>query len=166
MRITVDTTIISTIWPETAVPAVADVGPDASVELGVRFRADADGHVTGIRFYKSVSNTGTHIANLWSSTGTLLATATFTNETPSGWQQVDFPTPIAVTANTTYVASYHTDGGHYSATPNHFGDLGLDNAPLHVPVSGGVYAYGTQSVFPSNTYNGANYWVDVVFTRP
>ena len=32
-------------------------------------------------------------------------------------------------------------------------------------VSGGngVYAYGTTSAFPNQTYDSANYWVDVVF---
>jgi hypothetical protein len=159
-------TAVNSVWSETAVPALADAGPDNSVELGIQFRADVDGYVAGVRFYKSTSNTGTHTANLWSSDGTLLATATFANETPSGWQQVTFPTPIAVTANTTYVVSYHTDFGHYSVTPNYFDTQGFDNTPLHVPANGGVYAYGTGRVFPNNTYNGANYWVDVIFTRP
>ena len=45
-------------------------------------------------------------ASLWSSTGTLLATGTFSNETASGWQELDFSSPVAVTAGTTYVASY------------------------------------------------------------
>ena len=166
MSITIGSTITSTIWPDTAVPAVADAGPDGSVELGVRFRPDVNGRVAGIRFYKAAANVGTHTASLWSSTGTLLATTTFTNETASGWQQVNFPTPVAVTANTIYVASYHTDIGHYSYTPNYFGGIGVDNPPLHVPTGGGVYAYGPQSVFPSNSWNGSNYWVDIIFTRP
>jgi hypothetical protein len=166
MSIDIGSTISSTVWPVTVVPAVPDAGPDSPVELGVQFRADVNGHVAGVRFYKSSANTGTHTAHLWSSTGTLLATATFTNETPSGWQQANFPTPVAVTANTTYVVSYHTDVGHYSATPSYFGGVGVDNPPLHVPAGGGVYGYGPGSVFPSNTFNGTNYWVDVVFTRP
>ena len=77
------------------------------------------GTITGIRFYKGSSNTGPHVADLWSSTGTLLATATFSNETASGWQQVNFSTPVAITAGTTYVASYHTNGD-YSASQNYF----------------------------------------------
>ena len=40
--------------------------------------------------------------------GTLLASATFTNESASGWQQVNFSNPVPITAGTTYVASYHT----------------------------------------------------------
>src|SRR5438046_4885409 len=79
-----------TIWPSTAVPSVADVGPDSPVELGVTFRADSNGYITGIRFYKSTGNTGTHVGNLWSSGGALLASATFTGESASGWQQVNF----------------------------------------------------------------------------
>ena len=46
---------------------VADAGDASAVELGVKFRADVDGFVTGIRYYKSAANTGTHIGNLWTS---------------------------------------------------------------------------------------------------
>src|SRR5438046_6762718 len=76
------------IWPSTATPATLDVGADSPVELGVSIKSDVNGYITGIRFYKSANNTGTHVGNLWSGTGTQLASATFTNETASGWQQV------------------------------------------------------------------------------
>ena len=92
----------------------------ASVELGLKFVASANGQVTGIRFYKGPSKTGTHVADLWRSTGTLLATATFTAESASGWQQVNFATPVSITAGVTYIASYHTNVGEYSATGNYF----------------------------------------------
>ncbi len=157
-----------TIWPSTAVPSLVDGGADNPVELGVKFRSDVAGTITGIRFYKASANTGTHVGNLWSSTGTKLATATFTNETASGWQQVTFATPVPITANTVYVASYHANGGHYSADVNYFASAGVDNPPLHALANGasggnGVYAYGASSAFPNQTWNSANYWVDVVF---
>src|SRR5690349_22134769 len=95
-------------------PQTADVGDGSSVELGVRFTPSVGGTITGLRFYKGPLNTGTHVADLWSSTGTLLATATFSGETASGWQQVSFSQPVAVTAGTTYVASYHTNVGEYA----------------------------------------------------
>ena len=85
------------------------------VELGVKFRADVSGFITGVRFYKGAGNTGTHIGSLWTSGGTLLAQATFSNETASGWQQVNFGAPVAVTANTVYVASYFAPNGGYAA---------------------------------------------------
>ena len=65
---------------------------------------------------------------MWSSTGQLLATATFTNETASGWQQVNLATPVAITANTVYVVSYHTPGG-YSANYGYF-NIAVDNAAV------------------------------------
>jgi hypothetical protein len=138
------------------------------VELGVKFQSDVNGSITGIRFYKASTNSGTHVGNLWTSTGTLLATATFTNETASGWQQVNFSTPVAISANTVYVASYHTSVGHYSADENYFASQGVDNWPLQALANGvsgpnGVYAYGSTSKFPNQTYESTNYWVDVVF---
>ena len=141
----------STIWPTSALPAVVDGGPDNAVQLGVKFRSDVAGTIRGIRFYKSAGNTGTHVASLWSTAGTRLATATFTNETASGWQEVSFATPVSIIANTTYVASYHTTTGHYSFNGNYF-TAGVDNPPLHALASAGsggngVYRYGTNSAF-------------------
>lgn len=161
-------TAVATIWPSAAVPGVVDGGPDSAVELGVKFRSDMAGSITGIRFYKASANTGTHVGNLWTSTGTLLATATFTGETASGWQQVTFATPISITANTVYVASYHANNGHFSVNDNYFWVNGVDNPPLHALANGvsggnGVFAYGSSSAFPNQTWNTRNYWVDVVW---
>src|SRR5438128_5664213 len=158
-----------TIWPSTARPTTPDVGSDSPVELGVRFYSDTSGYVTGIRFYKSAANTGAHIGNLWSSSGTLLASATFTSETASGWQQVNFSGPVAITANTAYVASYHTTIGHYAGDASYFATAGVTHAPLHTYANSsatpeGPYTYGATSQFPASTYNSANYWVDVAFT--
>ncbi len=87
-------------------------------------------------------------------------------ETASGWQQANFSTPVTVTAGTTYVVSYHSSG-FYSADGNYFVNA-LTSGPLTAPSSAsgggnGVYAYGSTSVFPTSTYNAANYWVDVAF---
>src|SRR4029453_4589032 len=119
------------IWPSTTVPSVVDSGPDSAVQLGVKFRSDVAGFVTGVRFYKSAANTGPHVGSLWSTAGTVLATATFSGETASGWQQVTFPSPVAIAANTVYVASYHTDVGHYSGDESYFATAGGDNPPPH-----------------------------------
>jgi hypothetical protein len=155
------------LWdPATTVPPIADFNDAHAIEVGVKVRADVDGYITGLRFYKSAANTGVHLANLWTTAGTLLATATFSSESPSGWQEVSFPAPVAVAANTVYVASYHTTVGHYAAVSGYFASVGVDTPILHAPASGaignGVYGYGA-SAFPSATYNAANYWVDVVF---
>jgi hypothetical protein len=99
--------------------------------------------------------------DLWSSSGTLLATATFSGETASGWQQVNFSQPVVVTAGTTYVASYHTSVGEYAVNRNYFRSA-YSSGPLQVPANGGVYRYGPAGSFPGASYQGSNYWVDVV----
>ena len=142
-----------TIWPATTVPTVADSGDATATELGVKFRADSDGYITGLRFYKASTNTGTHVGHLWTSTGTLLGSATFTSEGVAGWQQVLFATPIPVVANTTYVASYFAPSGHYSGDSNFFATAGVDNPPLHALADGvdgadGVYLYSADRGVP------------------
>src|SRR5438477_38229 len=159
----------ATIWASTATPTTPDVGSDSPVELGVRFYSDTPGYVTGIRFYKSAANTGAHIGNLWSSNGTLLASASFTSETASGWQQVNFSGPVAITANTPYLASYHATIGHYAGDASYFATTGVNKSPLHTYTNTSAtpeapYAYGSASQFPASTYNSANYWVDVAFS--
>jgi WD40 repeat protein len=156
------------IWSSSAAPANPSTNDPNAVELGVKVQSDIAGWITGIRFYKGTNNTGTHVGNLWSTGGQLLGTATFGSEAASGWQTVSFASPVAIAANTVYVASYHTNAGNYAYDPNFFATSGVDNAPLHAlrdGVSGGdgVYTYGA-SAFPNQTFQSANYWVDVVFT--
>ncbi|HEX5495759.1 MAG TPA: DUF4082 domain-containing protein [Mycobacteriales bacterium] len=147
-----------------ASPALPDTG---SFELGVKWQSSVDGYVSGVRFYKGTGNTGTHTGTLWSADGTLLATGTFANETATGWQTLSFGQPVHVTANTTYVASYHTSVGHYAADIGYFADRGVLNEPLSEPQSStaspnGVFRSGA-SGFPSSTFKDTNYYVDVVF---
>ncbi|MEO8629511.1 MAG: DUF4082 domain-containing protein [Betaproteobacteria bacterium] len=161
----------STIWSASAAPTVAADGDTRSIEVGVKFRADVNGSITGIRFYKSSTNTGAHVATLWRRDGTLLAQATPASETASGWQQANFSTPVAITAGTTYVASYHALNGHYADDTNYFTSSGVDNGSLHALKNGvdgpnGLYIYSAGSTFPTNAFQGSNYWVDVVFKSP
>ena len=139
-----------TIWPSSAVPANQVENDPNAVELGVKFRADVNGYVTGVRFWKGAANNGTHTGNLW------------TDARERSWPPPRSParapragsrsasrTPVAVTAGTTYVASYHTTSGNYAGDNGAFASAGVDNAPLHALRDGldganGVYAYGAQ----------------------
>ncbi|MDA0166930.1 DUF4082 domain-containing protein [Solirubrobacter ginsenosidimutans] len=149
-----------------ATPTTVDSGDVTPVELGVKFTADSSGSITGIRFYKAAANTGTHVGSLWNAAGTRLAQATFTNESATGWQTVTFASPIAITANTTYVASYLAPAGHYSVTAGALA-TGVDNPPLHAVSNAtspnGVYLYGAAGGFPTGSFNAGNYGVDVLF---
>jgi hypothetical protein len=155
-------------WPIGALPQTPSINDPNPVELGVRFRASVAGWITGVRFYKGASNTGTHVGNLWSSSGALLATATFQNESATGWQSVTFSSPVAVTAGTTYVASYFAPNGGYATTADFFAGSGLTSGPLYFFRDGegggnGLFRYGATSGFPTQTFRSTNYWVDVVF---
>jgi len=158
-----------TIWDPSAVPMNPSENDDEPVELGVKFRSDVPGSLTGIRFYKGPLNTGTHVAHLWSANGDLLATATFENETASGWQQANFAQPVGITANTTYIASYHSPQGRYASDPSYFSNSSVQRGVLRALQSGidgenGVYRYGPSGSFPNQAWNASNYWVDVVFS--
>ena len=172
--VTVDVGCPCTMFGPNVTPSILDQGDLSPVELGVRFKSDLDGSITGVRFYKSAANTGTHIGNLWSANGTLLARGTFEGESATGWQQLTFSTPVDITAGTTYVASYYAPRGHYSTSSAYFfspsptGGNTMDTSPLHALSANngganGVYTYAGDTTFPTSTYNGENYAVDAVF---
>lgn len=157
-----------TVWDDFTRPAVESANDPGAVEIGTKFRFDRPGTVNGIRFYKGTGNIGTHTGSLWSSTGTKIATGTFTNETATGWQSLTFDTPASVQANTTYVASYYAPSGHYAADAWYFNGKGADYQYLHaladnVDGPDGVYKYAAGGGFPTSTYQSGNYWVDAIF---
>lgn len=148
------------------VPSAADSGDPGDTELGLRFSPTVDGYVSGVRFYKSKANTGTHIGTLWAVDGEPLASAQFTDETDEGWQSVTFDEPIEVSADTEYVVSYTAPRGHYSADLQYFAYRGTGIAPLkieggfgHPPA--GVYNSGPG--YPASSYEQTNYYVDASF---
>jgi Domain of unknown function (DUF4082)/Cadherin-like domain len=162
-NVSLTVSVTSSLFSPTSTPSTVTVSDTSSVELGVKFQTSVAGTITGIRFYKGPQNTSTHTGNLWSSTGALLASAVFSGETASGWQQVNFAA-VTLTPGTTYTASYHTNG-FYSANANYFATA-LTNGPLTAPATtNGVYVYGSTSAFPTNSFNATNYWVDVVFNQ-
>ena len=165
---TASATTLTTLWPDTAVPAVPDqMDGVLSTELGVRFNSDRSGWITGLRFYKTATNTGVHTGHLWTNDGTLLATVTFTNETASGWQTATFSTPVAITAGTPYVASYYSQSRHFSYDSGYFVQS-HDQAPLHALADGVAGPNGLwhddEDAFPTDSDNAINFWVDVVFS--
>ena len=61
--------------------------------------------------------------------------------------------PVAITANTLYVVSYHAPRGNYATTDQQFLSAGVDNPPLHAIRNGdgggnGVYGYGPERDVP------------------
>ncbi|MBB4256499.1 DUF4082 domain-containing protein [Bradyrhizobium sp. CIR3A] len=146
----------------TQTPSITNAtdGTGADYELGMRFTASTPGTIQAIRYYKASNETGTHIGHIWSATGQELATVTFTNEGASGWQQATLATPLTIAAGTTYVVSVNINS-YYVSTTQGFAS-GISNGGLNAPVGAGVFDY-TEGVFPTNVYQNANYFRDVVF---
>jgi len=171
VTITVNAAGTATSIFTTQTPVAGTSNDGSAIELGLKFRSSSAGSITGVRFYKTAGNSGTHIGELYSSTGTRLAQAVFTNETATGWQTVTFSTAVAITANTTYMAAYFSSSGNYTGTANYF-TAAVNNSPLTALADGtdgpnGVYQYSATPVFPTSISGGGkpNYWVDVVFAN-
>ena len=102
------------IWAGSGSPAATNLNDGQPIEFGVKFRSSLAGWITDVRFYKGTLDNGTHVGHLWSSDGNAARPRrTFAGETASGWQEVALSSPVAITANTTYVASYHSSAGYY-----------------------------------------------------
>jgi Domain of unknown function (DUF4082)/Domain of unknown function (DUF1929) len=92
----------------TAVPQTTASGDMQTWEQGVEFSSSVNGQITHIRFWKAPGEpSGNHIGRIWTANGMLLASALFTNETASGWQEAQLQTPLPITANVRYKATYN-----------------------------------------------------------
>ena len=147
-----DSTIFGSTTP--SVPSDAD---RVQVELGVQFKGTVEGQVNGIRFFKGGGNTGRHVGYLYDGS-TVLASATFANETAGGWQAVRFAAPIKIVVGKLYTASYLAPNGHYSVTDPY----GFPKSTGSLTALKGVYKYG--GGLPRDSYRASNYFVDVLFT--
>lgn len=151
-----------TILFSNQVPSVPNFTDSVPYELGMKFRSATAGQISAIRFWKAPSETGTHIGKIWTATGTLLESVTFTNETASGWQEQALSTPVNIQANTTYVVSVNVNA-YYVATYDELGSP-IVNGDLSSVADGnnGVFN-GTPGAFPTNSYRNTNYFRDINF---
>jgi hypothetical protein len=157
----------NSIWSNSYVP-YENAYSSGYYEVGVKFTSSVAGNVTGIRFYKQTWMGGhVHVGHLWTSTGTLLAMATFTNESSFGWQQVNLSSPVPIVANTVYTVSFSTGGGEFGMSTGFFSSGGVTNGSLEAlpnSVSGGDGVYNRAGAFPDVDSNGMNFWADVAFS--
>jgi hypothetical protein len=135
--------------------------------FGVKFWSSEPGTISGIRFYRAVASPQGYVAQLYSAGGTVLGSATLTQESSPlpGWQEADFASPISISANTTYVAAYYCSVGQGPADIHGLVN-GVTNGPLTAPSSlsvGGNGVYDRGNVFPGHGYEASNFYVDVAF---
>ena len=151
------------------------------ITVGVKIKADFDGTISGIRFFKAPldnATTNEHVT-LYSlspdggvTPGTVIAQASlpsnFSHDPVHGeWAEVTFTSPIPITANTVYVATYFSPTGYYNSTSNSFTNP-VVNGPLAILKDGdqGVNgAYDYDDVYPTQGFEASNYWVDVDYSN-
>jgi hypothetical protein len=130
-------------------------------ELGVKITVDRPVQLTAIRFWKDSAETGSHTGNVWSSSGTLLGSVSFSGESGSGWQQATLSSPVSLQPGNTYVVSVGINAS-FGVTVGGLGSA-ISSGPLHTVADGsnGVFATSAGS-FPSQTYSSSDYFVDAV----
>jgi hypothetical protein len=155
---------------------------DQPVTLGVGFKPTVDGNITAIFFYRpsQLVTDGTTSVALYGNDGTQLAVATgVSNGAAGSWVRCALPTPVAVTAGTTYVAAawFNYSNGWYPATGSYFANsdhvgpdgnlVGLSSPNLGPPAGNGRFTYDSAASgisYPDKSFNDTNYWIDVELT--
>jgi Domain of unknown function (DUF4082) len=165
------------LWPLNHQAAVTDCGSfnrdsnnfcnlddGGAVELGVAFTVSKPVLVTGVRIYRV--DHGVVTGSLWLSDGTLLAKDQFDDYSGNhGWQDVTFGSPVAVSPNQIYIASYFAPNAQYAFEWNFFTNNGLTVGPVTALQAGsnknGLFCYFGDScnLFPSQSFRDSNYWV-------
>lgn len=159
---------IRSIWPSNPNPlnTSADGASAAQWVSGLRFRTTQPGKILGIRWY-GVSATGKTI-NLYTNSGSLLATSATGNATSGSWTSSLFTTPIDIQACTTYVATVYSPGGSLAYTSGGLASK-VENGPLIALADkfdgiNAVYAANAGNVFPTADITlSYNMFVDVLF---
>ena len=156
------------LWdPAITTPATVDSNDPGAVELGVKFRTDDSGFITGLRFYKSAANTGTHVGRVSTRararcSGPRLHERDRQRLAAGRLRRSD---PRHGEHDLRGVLSHQ----HRALLDDRpvLRDAGVDAPPLHAlsnaTALNGVYAYGSGG-FPTSSFNASNYWVDVIFS--
>lgn len=143
-------------------PAFAEVSDSTPYELGMRFVPNAPGSISGIRFWNTASEQGTHVGRLWTDAGKLLSTVTFSGEAGTGWRSVLLRNPVPVKAGTTYVVTVNTNN-FFADTRGGLAAPGLSTQWLHSVADGHNGVFGAPGKFPTQDYLASNYFRDVIF---
>lgn len=167
---------IQRIWPATNGPNTS--GSDGqAINVGTEFFVNVTAWVTGLRWYRGTTSVNADNLRLYqvtsSSTGTTLAEVVSPSAAGVGWQE-SVITPVVLTAGVRYKAVAHMPD-HYTATGGYWtgggpGSGGIVNGFLTAPDTTnadgggqGTFSYGAVA-FPGGSFNGGNYWVDVIVT--
>lgn len=157
------------IWSSSAFGSVDQFDELAQgIIIGTKFRSTSAGYIVGIRWQRNSAHAGAASVALFQGSTNVSGTKTVSGQTASGWQRMDFDSPVAISATTIYTAAAHfgvARAGYY-ATSNLFASA-VNNAPLEAVANSvsvnGVYNYGSSMAAPTSTFNSSCYFIDLFF---
>ena len=147
---------------------MSDTGPGRNPQFSSQARTNAGHTITGYPFLQGPRKTPAPTQEIFgSSTGTLLATAAFANETASGSLQVNFSSAVPHHPRYDVRRLISHDMGSIRPMPaisRRCSDERALNRAFFLLLAVTVSTlYGTASKLPNSNFNAMNYWVDVVF---
>ncbi len=140
-------------------------GNDTRYELGTEFQILADGLISKTRLYSGIDEGGDHLVRLWmfNGSGYTLIAGPYTwnfSKGVEGWREFDLPSPIQVSANTTYILSITNSTDLYYSKRPYFNSVTVNE---NIRYLGGLYSTNLGSV-PTSKYVSSSYFRDIVFT--
>jgi hypothetical protein len=147
----------------TQVPDIMDGVDTFSYTFGASFTIAVDGRITALRFYRAVGPPApmtSRSMGLWTNEGVLLASATTSSETGSGWKTAILATPVTVTAGMVVRVGYQATANTGWVTTQFAGAISVTNGNVTK-----TQAYNIQVsslTFPS-TSSPHEYFADLVF---
>ena len=120
-------------------------------------------NVVSVRYYKASATTGTtHLTGFVydDASRALLSSVVFAGETSSGWQSMDFPSPVPVSANAiVHIGIWYHGGCGYSYAGTGFAG-GIPQTVGIVKLYGATYSTGATFQFPATGPINGNYLID------
>lgn len=140
--------------------------PAQPATLGMQFSVTQAGTISAITLYKDARDTMAFEVALFDGSGNAVGTGNYAGSNAQGYITVPLASPVSVTTGVTYTAAYFFPAGWgYADDQNVFvaPTYPKTNNGITVPVNAGVFAYASTLTFPTSTWNGSSYYLDVVF---
>lgn len=150
-------------------PSNGDVNDGVEQTLGTVWKSDAAGSVTHGRWYfPATLPAGSIDWVLYLTDGTEVARATFSSPVAGTWNQVALGSPYSYSTPDTFMVAAVVTPDRYVATNSFFNVSDLVSGHLTAPatgnVAGGNGRFSNGDVYPTSTFSGGCYFVDLVFT--
>lgn len=144
------------------VPQTTASGGGSTWEQGVEFSSSVSGQITQVKFWKASGEpSGNHVGRIWTTNGTLLAQASFFNETSSGWQTATLSPALQISAGVRYKVTYNVQSV-VSKTFDVFNNGPLNRSPFTI--------YGSSFCSPAGCFpttgSTSNLFADIVLNSP